>query len=211
MSVEIHTFVTGPLQTNTYVVASQGACWIVDPGAGAGAVISFIGDEDLTASAILLTHGHGDHIAGAAELKTAFADLLLLCPAADAAMLDDPQLNLSEQFAMAVTAPPADRVISPGDQLILGDSTWLVLDTGGHTAGGVSFSCRAESVVIVGDSLFAGSIGRTDLPGASPNRLMRNIRENLLCLPSDTRVLTGHGPQTTIGEEKRFNPFVGSA
>ena len=100
-------------------------------------------------------------------------------------------------------------MVRPGQTLTLGDSSWAVLDTSGHTPGGVSYYCESAAVAIVGDALFAGSIGRTDLPGTSTERLVSNIRSQLLSLPEQTRVLTGHGPETTIGVERQTNPFVG--
>ena len=207
MSVRIHSFVTGPLRTNTYLVADGGQCWIVDPGGDPSEIVECIRRLELTPAKILLTHGHGDHIAGAGRLKDAFDGLPLACPAGDEHMLSDPQMNLSEPFGFALTAPPADELLRPGQDLTLGESLWRVLDTSGHTPGGVSFYCAAEAVVIVGDTLFAAGIGRTDIPGASAGRLIGNIRENLFSLPATTRVLAGHGPETTIGAEK---PYLGA-
>ena len=220
-SVTIRTFQTGLLATNTYVVASGQDCWVVDPGGGR-AVADYLRVENLVPARILLTHGHGDHIAGATALKAAFPSSSLCCPELDAALLSDVKANLSAPFGFPVTAPQPDELVQPGDTLTLGESShdgpdagagnpsaWQVLDTSGHTTGGVSFYCAAAEVVLVGDALFAGSIGRTDLPGASASRLIENVRSNLLTLPDQTRVLTGHGPETTIGVEKRTNPFAG--
>ena len=206
--IKINTFITAPLQTNTYVVSDGDVCWIVDPGDGPDEVVDFIITSGMTPKAILLTHGHGDHIAGVADMQKAFAGLKLLCPADDAFMLGDATANLSGPFGYNVTAPQADEMIQPEQTLELGDSSWKVLDTSGHTRGGVSFYCARSSVVIVGDALFANSIGRTDIPGASSDRLIDNIKNNLLTLPDETRVLPGHGPETTIGTEKQINPFV---
>ena len=219
--MRIEAFQTGPLATNTYVVTSGRDCWVVDPGGGR-AVADHLRAEDLVPVRILLTHGHGDHIAGAAALKAAFPASSLCCPAEDAALLSDAEANLSAPFGFPITAPQPDELVGPGDTITLGESghdgthagsgnssTWQVLDTSGHTAGGVSFYCAKAGVVLVGDALFAGSIGRTDLPGASTSRLIENVRRNLLSLPDQTRVLPGHGPATTIGAEKRSNPFVG--
>ena len=122
-------------------------------------------------------------------------------------MRADAEANLSAAFGFDVTACGADDLVRPGRSLVLGDFQWAVLDTSGHTPGGVSYYCSQAGVVIVGDALFAKSIGRTDLPGASASRLIRNIQKNLLSLPDQTRVLPGHGPETTIGAEKRTNPF----
>jgi len=107
-----------------------------------------------------------------------------------------------------MTFPPADELLQVGQELTLGDTVWKVLDTSGHTPGGVSFYCPDLQVVIAGDALFARSIGRTDFPGSSHAQLITTIRENLLTLPDETQVITGHGPQTTIGLERAANPFL---
>ena len=204
--IKIDTFVTGPLETNTYVIRCGEACAVVDPAMMWGEPLPF--DRGTACGMILLTHGHGDHIAGVEAVKKAFKGARLICPAADAEMLSDAMLNLSQPFGMTVTAPQADELIEPGQTVAIGPSQWLVLDTSGHTPGGVSYYCDEAGVVFTGDSLFAGSIGRTDIPGASTGRLLRNIRESLLSLPDETRVLPGHGPETTIGQERRTNPFI---
>ncbi len=208
MDVETRTYVTGPIETNTFLVWCGSECWIVDPGTGLKRLKDLIRGEGLTPTAIVLTHGHGDHLAGAGELKADFSEAQVICPAEDEFMLGDANANLSAPFGFPVTAPPADRLISPGETLELGDSTWSVLDTSGHTPGGVSLYCEAADLVIVGDALFSGSIGRTDFPGASTNQLVGNIKANLLTLPDQTRVLAGHGPDTTIGVEAKTNMFL---
>jgi glyoxylase-like metal-dependent hydrolase (beta-lactamase superfamily II) len=207
VNVAISSYVAGPLETNTYVVRCGAACVIVDPG--------MLTHRDLDAireggppEKVLLTHGHGDHIAGIPAVREAFGPIATLCPAADAAMLSDAAFNLSAPFGLPIVAPPPDELIEPGEVIEIGPSQWEVLDTSGHTPGGVSFYCAAAGVVIVGDALFAGSIGRCDIPGASEQRLLRNIREKLLSLPEETRVLPGHREETTIGREKRTNPYL---
>ena len=208
MSVVITTFPTGPLQANTHLVVCSRQCWIVDPGAATPEMIAFIRAGALHVEAVVLTHGHADHIAGADELRDEFQDAHLICPADDAFQLGDPMANLSQPFGFPLTVREPDELIRAGGQLSLGESTWQVLDTTGHTPGGVSYYCAEGAVVIVGDALFAGSIGRCDLPGSDARRLIDNIRENLLSLPENTRVMTGHGPDTTIAAEKRSNPYL---
>ena len=207
MTVDIRTFVTGPLMVNTFVVASGGHCWIVDPGEGCSDVVDHIRSHQLQPDAILLTHPHIDHIAGIPELKAVFEGIDLICSAADAPGLDDPGFNLSVMLGSAVTLGPPDQTVAPEDELALGDSTWVVLDTSGHGPGGVSYYCAAAGTAIVGDSVFASSIGRTDFPGSDESQLLRNIRENLLSLPGPTRLLPGHGPETTVDMENANNPF----
>jgi len=207
MAVRIDTLVLGPLETNCYVIRCGEDCWVVDP-AMAAPLVEFLRRERAEPGRILLTHGHGDHIAGAAGLKSAYPGARFLCPAADAMMLGDATANMSAMLGLSITAPAADELIRPGLTLYCGDSAWQVLDTSGHTPGGVSFYCADAAVVLTGDSLFAGSVGRTDIPDANEERLLKNIRENLLALPANTRVLPGHGGETTIGRQKRSNPFL---
>lgn len=211
MPPTIETLVTGPMGVDTYVICSDGHCVVVDPGgmAGIDPLPAFLTGRDLTPEAIWLTHGHGDHIAGIATLRERFPGIQICCPTVDAAMLGDPALNLSSGFGYAVRAPEADRTVSPGDTLTVGESRWNVLDTSGHTPGGVSYHCPAAEAVLVGDALFAGGIGRTDFPGANTQQLLDNIDAALLSLPPQTAVLPGHGPASTIGREKASNPFLG--
>jgi hydroxyacylglutathione hydrolase len=210
MPVTIETVVTGPMGVDTYVICCDQQCVVVDPGgmAGLDPLPELLARRELVPDEIWLTHGHGDHIAGITALRELFPDATICCPTADAAMLDDPALNLSSGFGLLVRAPQADRLVSPGETLTVGQSQWTVLDTSGHTPGGVSYYCPAAKAVLVGDALFAGSIGRTDFPGADQEQLLGNIATALLSLPSETAVLPGHGPASTIGREKTSNPFL---
>jgi len=208
MSLRIDTIVLGPLETNCYVLRSGPNCWVVDPGMMPAALLEFLRGEGATPGRVLLTHGHGDHFAGVNDIRSAWPAVRLSCPAGEAEMLSDTALNMSAPFGAAVTASPAEDLIHPGDTLTCGGSTWRVLDTSGHTAAGVSYWCPDEALVLTGDALFAGSIGRSDIPGGDSDRLLQNIRENLLSLPDETRVLPGHGQGSTIGRERRVNPFL---
>lgn len=203
----IETFVLGPLETNSYVVRSGGDCCIVDAGLGPAPLLRFLAESAPAPDRILLTHGHGDHIAGIPEIRAAFGNVKVCCPRADAPMLTDAALNMSGMLGLAITAGDADERIEPGGTIDIGPTQWQVLDTAGHTAGGVSYYCRGEQVVFTGDALFDGSIGRTDIPGGSESRLLRNIRDNLLTLPDETVVMPGHGPASTIATQRRENPF----
>jgi glyoxylase-like metal-dependent hydrolase (beta-lactamase superfamily II) len=207
--LQIDVLALGPAQANCYILRAGGECWVVDPG-WSGTVLPWLEEAHAAPSRILLTHGHGDHIGGVTELKEAFPQVLLCCPEGDADMLGDPQRNLSGLFFLDITAPPADELLQAGRTLNLGEMSWLVLDTSGHTPGGVSFYCPQAGVVLTGDALFQGSVGRTDFPGASSARLIRNIVKSLLSLPDDTKVLAGHGASSTIGREKLRNPYLPS-
>jgi hydroxyacylglutathione hydrolase len=205
--LHIDTLVLGPLETNCYLLRSGGDCWVVDP-AWPGVLRERLRRASLAPGRILLTHAHADHIAGAAELKEAWPDCRLCCPAGDAGLLQDPAGNLSALLLFPLEIPPADELLRPGQTLELGATRWEVLDTSGHTPGGVSYHCPEAGVVLTGDSLFAGGIGRTDMPGGDALLLIENIRRRLLALPDGTKVLAGHGPASTIGEERHGNPFL---
>ena len=187
-------------------------CWIVDPGfpPQTDAIVQAIGEHGLTPRAVLLTHCHVDHIAGVADMRKAFADTPLWCSRDESHMLGRPDANLSSFMGFSIKLAPAERLLSPGETLKLGELSWTVLDVAGHSPGGLAYCCEAAGVVITGDALFSGSIGRTDFPGSSTERLLRNIHENLLTLPDETVVYSGHGPTTTIGVERVDNPFLTS-
>ena len=187
-------------------------CWIVDPGfpPQTDAIVSAIEQHGLTPRAVLLTHCHVDHLAGVPDMREAFADTPLWSPRDEEHMLGRADANLSAQMGFSIELAPAERLLSPGETLTLGELSWTVLDVAGHSPGGLAYHCEAAGVVITGDALFAGSIGRTDFPGSSAERLLRNIRENLLTLPDDTVVYSGHGPASTIGTERAHNPFLTS-
>jgi len=212
--VEIATIVLGPLETNTYVIRCDETCAVVDPGMSPGALLEYLAGKDAQVDLILLTHGHGDHFAGADQIKARHGGARLCCPAADADMLGDAELNMSASFGMMLIGPQPDELLAPGGVISIGSSQWQILDTSGHSPGGISYYCSdagppAAGVVLTGDALFCGGIGRTDIPGAQYDLLVKNIREQLLSLPDRTKVLPGHGPATTIGRERRTNPFVG--
>jgi glyoxylase-like metal-dependent hydrolase (beta-lactamase superfamily II) len=211
----VTSFTLGPYATNCYVVAAgdEGECWIVDASFSPGAMIQWVREKGLRPSALVLTHAHVDHIAGASEVVRAFSGggtrLPVWIHEAEAAWLGDPMLNLSAISEEGeVTAPGPDRLVRDGDQLKLGGTTWEVLHTPGHSPGGISLVHRASGTALVGDALFAGSVGRTDFPGSDGPTLVRSIRERLYRLPGETVIYPGHGPASTIERERRTNPFV---
>ncbi len=199
-------------QQNAYVVwhAQTRGCWLVDPGfpPSPHGLLRVVEQEQLKPELILITHAHPDHIAGVTPLRQRLADVPIAAPRVEAAWLTDPQLNLSAAMQFPVTAPPAERLIDPGDTLLLGELAFVARDVSGHSPGGLAFHCAAAGVVLVGDALFAGSIGRYDFPGSSRTRLLANIQANLLSLPDETVVYSGHGPATTIGRERHSNAVL---
>ncbi len=212
--MRIESFVLGDWQTNCWLVwvdspdQSPPKAWIIDPGQVPLPVIARARELGLAVEAVLLTHAHVDHIAGVDQVRTALGVPELLCHVAEQEWLGDALLNLSALAGMKVRTLPATRLLNGGETLPLGSSQWRVLHTPGHSPGGVTFVCDAERIAIVGDTLFAGSMGRIDLPGADPEAMRHSLFEILLKLPDDYRVLNGHGPQTTIGRERRSNPFL---
>lgn len=198
-------------QENCYVLwVDSGEAWIVDPGfpPTPARVLDMLNTRQLRPSAIVLTHGHLDHMAGVDLLRAAVEGLPLIAPADEQHMLTDPSANLSAGTGFPIAIAPATRVLRAGDTLALGPLHWTALDVAGHSPGGLAYHCADAGVVLSGDALFAGSVGRTDFPGSSSTRLIRNIKDNLLSLADNTVVYSGHGPPTTIGEERRGNPFI---
>lgn len=200
----------GPFETNCYIVRFPDSpdCWIVDAGFEPEELIDEVRSEQLQPQALILTHAHCDHMAGVSEVRSAFPKLPIWMHAAEADWLNDPLLNLSMMIGIPVTAPRPDRLLADGDELTLAGRHWRVLHTPGHSPGGISLYYAASGVLISGDPLLAGSIGRTDFPGSDHQQLLSSIRTKLYTLPDDTKVYSGHGPTTTIGREKRSNPFA---
>ncbi len=181
----------------------------VDPGFDDRSILRLLQQENRKLAAILATHGHVDHIAGIAPLKKAYPEAKLFVGRNEAATLADPELNLSGPFGIPITSPPPDRLVDDGEQFEVAGFAFEVREIPGHSPGSVVFVCSMVQPAFVfgGDVLFAGSIGRTDL-GGDYHQLMAGIFAKLMNLPDTTLVYSGHGPVTTIGQERRTNPFV---
>jgi hydroxyacylglutathione hydrolase len=209
--MKIDHLILGAFETNCYILRENDTgtdCLIVDTGLEAGELVEFLQEHSLNPIAVVLTHGHADHIRGVNVLRESFPAIKVYIHKLDAAMLAGGMDNLSDLAGVRVKTKPADVLLEEGDIIELAGIRLEVLHTPGHTPGGISLCARDEGIVFVGDTLFADSVGRTDFPGASGSTLINCIREKLLKLPEDTKVLPGHGPTTTIGREKRHNPFL---
>jgi len=205
--------VSPPFMENTYVLRrpDRDDCLIVDPGSRSAEIAAMLQEQGVTPAAILLTHGHLDHIEGNWALRSQWPDLPILIGAGDAPMLTDPAKNLSAKYGKPITSPPADRLLTESDKVEVAGFEFDVFDIPGHSPGHIVYVLRSETpfVVLGGDVLFQGSIGRTDTPGGSLELLVTGIRKKLFTLPENTIVYPGHGDPTTVGEEKRTNPYCG--
>lgn len=212
LNLQYETIVSLPFEENSYVVflSGQRECIVVDPGLEPDLIIQYLQRQHLSPVAIFNTHGHSDHIAGNQALKDFAPNADLLIGHADADKLTDPVKNLSAAFGIRLFSPPADQVVSHGDQIAFAGIHWTIRETPGHSIGHVIFLCQDCSpwLVLGGDVLFQGSIGRSDFPDGNHEALLHSIRTQLYDLPDTTLVLPGHGNVTTIGAEKRNNPFV---
>ena len=212
-TLRVASIVSVPFEENTYILHLDGGtdCLIVDPGFEPDKIFAHIEQYALTPVAVLCTHGHSDHIAGNGAMKERWPDVPLVIGANETEKLTDPFQNLSGQFGAPLTSPEADAVVREGEPYSAAGMDFDVYEIPGHSSGHVVFvwSGGTPNIVVGGDVLFNGSIGRTDFPDGSFEKLREGIHEKLFTLPDDTVVLPGHGPETTIGAEKANNPFVG--
>ncbi|MHB8946107.1 MAG: MBL fold metallo-hydrolase [Bacillota bacterium] len=218
----IETLTVGPMMANCYVVAGSGSpeAVVIDPGGDARAIMETVRRLGLKVLLIIDTHGHADHIAANSEVK-AETGAPLAVHRLEAPMLAEPSLNLSSWGGVSLSGPPADRLVEDGEELRVGTLIIKVIHTPGHTPGGISLVVSEDAanpaggpsagegpVIFSGDTLFAGSVGRADFPGGSFTDLITGIKDKLLLFDDDTEVYPGHGPSTTIGEERETNPFL---
>jgi hydroxyacylglutathione hydrolase len=207
--VIFESFPVGPLQCNCTVLGDEasGEAMVVDPGDNIPQILAILARHKLTLKQIVVTHGHIDHVGGAMRLKRATGAPILLN------QNDLPLLAMMDEQAgwlgieMPEVAPPD---VSAEDGMVAGIAGHAahILHTPGHTQGSICLHFAQDNLLLAGDTLFAGSIGRTDLPGGDGRQILRSIHDRVLTLPEETRVVPGHGPATTIGEERESNPFL---
>jgi len=203
----IKELTVGPIMANCYIVGCNQTkeAVVIDPGDEADRILNSLAESNLSVAYIINTHGHFDHVGANRKMKEATGASILI-HALDAPMLSQLSASAAAWGLSVEDSPMADKMLLEGQRVSFGMITLEVLHTPGHTPGGVSL--YTNGVVFVGDTLFAGSIGRTDFPGGDYDTLIASIRNKLFVLEDNVRVLCGHGPETTIGQEKRFNPFV---
>ncbi|HOP07167.1 MAG TPA: MBL fold metallo-hydrolase [candidate division Zixibacteria bacterium] len=207
--MELKTLVVGVFQVNCYLYWDPQTLdgVIIDPGEEAETIIEQVDKAGFKPKAILLTHGHGDHIAAVGEIKEHF-DLPLYLGDGDQTLMANPSENVSALVGFPIVAPEADYILTDEQDLNIGSIHFKVLATPGHTRGGVCLLDEKANLIFTGDTLFWGSIGRTDFPGGSYGQLIDSIKRKLLKLPDNIVCYPGHGPETTIGSERVNNPFI---
>lgn len=202
----VATFPLGPLQTNSYLIHNAGQAVAVDVGGEPAPMLEYLTEHKLALAAICLTHRHFDHLYGVAELAGA-TKAVVYAPTGDDSLAE------TESGKGGIwgfpPVPPFDSLPMPMGSASFGGMECRVLETPGHTPGGVSLYFPAEKLVFTGDALFYRSMGRTDFPGGDQATLLRSIKDVLFTLPEDTTVYPGHGPATSIGDERKNNPFCG--
>lgn len=205
----LKTLILGPFEVNCYLYFDEQTKdgVIIDPGAEEDRIIETVEQIAFAPLAILLTHGHGDHIAAVAAVKEKY-DIPLYIGKGEEELLANPSTNVSAFFSQPVVSPPADYLLEDEQLIVFGGITLKVLSTPGHSPAGVCYLDESEGVIFCGDTIFRSSVGRTDFPGCSLEKLIESIQNKILSLPDSIICYPGHGPQTTVGAERINNPFL---
>lgn len=206
--ITVKVFVLGVYRTNCYVISNRDTkeAIVIDPADRAEAIEEYIEKEGLRVKGILLTHGHFDHICGVEDLKRITNAKVYAC-LGEKELLEDALQNGSQEIADREVTVCADVYVKNGEELKLAGITLRVIETPGHTRGSVCYLIESEKLILSGDTLFLESIGRTDLPTGNGLRIIESIREKLMVLEDSIQVLPGHGEPTSIGYEKKNNPY----
>lgn len=208
--MQIKKLVLGPFQNNSYLISSSesGECVVIDPAIGSQILIDDIRKDNLKLSQIWITHAHFDHIAGVQKIVNEFGQAISI-------YIHPLDLQLWEEgggakeLGIEIDLNPAKTIPLSDNQVInLGKDHFKILHTPGHTSGHVVFYCAQENVAFCGDLIFRNSIGRTDLKGGNYEQILTSIKTRIFTMPDETRLLSGHGPETTVGQEKRENPYL---
>jgi hydroxyacylglutathione hydrolase len=204
---KVHTLVVGRLQTNCYILQSDSTALVIDPGDEPERILRFLTDLSVKPSQIIATHTHFDHVLGVDAIRTALK-IPFVIHRDDLPMLESMQIRVRQFMGFSVPHPPkVDRFLKDGESITVGPDIVRVIHTPGHSPGSISLA--GQGFVLTGDALFNQSVGRTDLPGGDFDTLVHSITDRLFSLDDDTIVYPGHGPETSIGDEKLANPFVG--
>ena len=207
--MKVESMVLGAVATNCYFLINEETkeTIVVDPADSPDVILKKAADEGLALKAVFLTHGHGDHIMAVQTLRERTGIPVYACKAEEE-LLADPNRNLSAALFGKPVSLKADMLIEDGKELLVAGMKFRMLATPGHTPGGCCYYNEEAGVLLSGDTLFCGSVGRTDFPGGSMGTLVRSIEEKLMTLPDETRVYPGHQEETTIGAERRYNPYL---
>ena len=207
--LNVKTYCLGMWQTNSYVISIEGSgkCWIIDAGFDPEKMVAEIVEKKFEPELLIYTHAHLDHIAGTAVIKEAFPQIKTAISEVESDFLGDPAKNLSSTAGMNVTADDADKLLTDGQELDFEGISFRVINTPGHSPGGICLYQADSGVLFSGDTLFQGSVGRYDFPTSNGEDLFKSIKQKLMPLPDATKVFPGHGEATTVGQEKKHNPF----
>lgn len=206
--IKVNIITVGAIQSNCYMIENRETkeCAIIDPGDETKKILEFISQKNLIPKAIFLTHGHFDHIMAARDIAEKF-QIKIYASEQEADITNNANFNVSAMFQIPFVLNP-DELLADGESIMVADIPFKVIHTPGHTKGSICFYIEKESILFSGDILFLESCGRTDFPTGDSNQLIISIREKLFALPDDVKVYPGHGSNTTIGHEKKHNPYV---